>query len=231
MAYRQLVTPNPNVPCQPGWCLKYVADAFGGNYPIVYPSATAAWNGAQFKHQDQSFPANIAVPVWFSISNVPEGHVALRMPDGSVYSTTSSTSTKPTRHSNMQDLLNAYAPYNPLTYLGWSEDLSGKRLVINEGGDMSNVGETEIKYLYPSMQGYEASNNDISVWVGTESNTFIRALHDNARYGEYQLEVQEAFRKAKLYDEAQNTNSNYPNWFIQFWEKLLEAIKNILGVK
>lgn len=233
MSYRQLVTPNPSVPCRPGWCLKYVADAYGGNFPQVYPSATAAWNAAQFKHQDQNFPTNIDVPVWFSVRGVPEGHVAIRMADGSVYSTTSSTATKAVRHPNMQDLINAYAPYNPLTYLGWTEDLAGKQLVVNEGGEMSTVGETEIKYLYPSMQGYQPNDNDIASWNGTESNTFIRALHDNSRYAQYQSEVAEAFRKAKLYDESQNGGSNteYPNWFKEFWIKMIDAIKNILGGK
>lgn len=51
---RQLITPNPNIKCYPGWCLMYVRQAFG--LAGLYPSATAGWNAARFKHRDRNFP-------------------------------------------------------------------------------------------------------------------------------------------------------------------------------
>lgn len=123
----QLVTPNPNIPCVPGWCLQYVRQAFGA--PVVEPTATAGWNNAKFKHRDWNFPAGMWVPVWFELATEPAGHVALLAPNGAVYSTTSPFSNLPTIHPNMAHLIAAYAPYNPLTYLGWSEDISGVRVV------------------------------------------------------------------------------------------------------
>jgi len=126
MTYRQLVTPNPDIPCQPGWCLQYVRQAFGA--PIVEPTATAGWANADYKHTDWDFP-DCWVPVWFAVRGVPEGHVALRAPDGSIYSTTHPTSTTPTHHPDMRDLFDAYATYYPLTYLGWSEDISNVRII------------------------------------------------------------------------------------------------------
>lgn len=123
----QLVTPNPNIPCIPGWCLQYVRQAFGA--PVVEPTATAGWNNAKFKHRDWNFPAGMWVPVWFELATEPAGHVALLAPNGAVYSTTSPFSNLPTIHPNMAHLIAAYAPYNPLTYLGWSEDISGVRVV------------------------------------------------------------------------------------------------------
>jgi len=69
--------------------------------------------------------------VWFSLAKEPAGHVALMAPDGSVYST-SDDSTVPHHHPSLQDLI-AYYWRNPLTYLGWSEDISGVRVVQGDG--------------------------------------------------------------------------------------------------
>ena len=125
----QLVTPNPNISCQPGWCLQYVRQTFGA--PAVEPTATAGWANAKFRHEDWDFPAGCWVPVWFSLAKEPAGHVALMAPDGSVYST-SDDSTVPHHHPSLQDLI-AYYWRNPLTYLGWSEDISGVRVVQGDG--------------------------------------------------------------------------------------------------
>jgi len=128
---RQLVTPNPNIPCQPGWCLQYVRQAF--NLPAAYPTATAAWEASASKHRDRNFPAGVWLPVWFSLANEPAGHVALMAPDGSVYST-SDLGTVPHHHLDLSDLMNYYARYDmTLTYLGWTEDVAGYP-VLTDGG-------------------------------------------------------------------------------------------------
>jgi hypothetical protein len=120
---RQLITPNPNIPCQPGWCLQYVRQAFG--LPAAYPTATAAWEASSSKHRDRNFPKGAWLPVWFSLANEPAGHVALMAPDGSVYST-SDLGTVPHHHLDLSDLMNYYARYDmTLTYLGWTEDVAG----------------------------------------------------------------------------------------------------------
>ncbi|WP_275779729.1 hypothetical protein [Paenarthrobacter sp. Y-19] len=124
---KQLITPNPNIPCKPGWCLQYVRETFGIK-PGVYPSATAGWVNAQYKHQDQNFP-NAWVPLWFFMKDEPLGHVVLRAPDGSIFST-SDPSTVPHHHPNLADLMAYYAYWGlPLTYLGWSEDIERVRVV------------------------------------------------------------------------------------------------------
>lgn len=123
----QIISPNPNIPCKPGWCLAYVNEAF--RVPKRYGTATAAWLGSATKHRDWDFPAGVWVPVWFLLATEPAGHVALRAPDGSVYSTTHPTATTPTHHPDMADLFRAYARYNPLTYLGWTEDVEDTPVV------------------------------------------------------------------------------------------------------
>jgi len=125
---KQLVQPNPNIPCKPGWCLQYVREAFG-IYPGVYPSATAGWANAQYKHPGELPPRGVWTVLWFFMEDEPLGHVVLGAPDGSVYST-SDPSTVPHHHSSLADLMGYYAYWGlPLTYLGWSEDIERVRVV------------------------------------------------------------------------------------------------------
>jgi len=127
----QVLTPNPDIPCQPGWCLAYVNEAFGVRK--VYGSATAAWEASPSKHWNKDFPPGCWVPVWFSLANEPAGHVALLAPDGSVYST-SDLGNVPHHHPSLDDLIGYYAYYGmPLTYLGWTEDVEGTPVISLDG--------------------------------------------------------------------------------------------------
>jgi hypothetical protein len=123
----QAITPDPDIPCRPGWCLAYVNEAFG--VPKVYPTAMASWLASPTQHRDMNFPRGVWVPLWFSLATEPAGHVALLAPDGAVWSTTHPTAHTPTRHPDLADLFRAYSRYNPLTYLGWTEDVEGTRVL------------------------------------------------------------------------------------------------------
>ena len=151
----QLVTPNPHIPCQPGWCLQYVRQAFG--LPARHPTATAAWEASESKHRDRNFPKGVWLPVWFSLANEPAGHVALMAPDGSVFST-SDLGAVPHQHLDLSDLMNYYARYGmTLTYLGWTEDVAGYPVLtdggiaaqgtINEGDWLDMANSDELKRL------------------------------------------------------------------------------------
>ena len=80
---------------------------------------------------------------------------------------------------------------------------------LKERNDMSKVGRIEIEYLYTAMQGYPPNENDIKAWEGMESNTFIRALHENGRYEQVQAEIKEARLKAALYDAGTKSGDRY----------------------
>ncbi|WP_314325423.1 hypothetical protein [Paenarthrobacter ilicis] len=150
---KQMITPNPNIKCFPGWCLMYVRQAFG--LAGLYPSATAGWNAARFKHRDRNFPAGMWVPVWFHLGEEPLGHVALMAPDGSVYST-SDPGNVPHHHPNLDHLLSYYWRLRP-TYLGWTEDIEGVLVVAAPAvielssftttpeGDLTMSGAEEVK--------------------------------------------------------------------------------------
>jgi hypothetical protein len=135
----QLITPNPNIWCEPGWCLMYVRQAFGIE-PGLYPSARAGWFGAKRKYQDRNFPAGRWVPVWFKLDGNEFWHVALMAPDGSVYSTSDPSNT-PHHHPNLDHLL-AYYWRLGITYLGWSEDIEG--IAVVSGGDAINLSSSTI---------------------------------------------------------------------------------------
>ncbi len=131
----QLITPNPDVPCTPGLCLVYVQSTF--NIGAKYPSAIAAWNASQTQHTDYDFPDNVWVAVWFSLSNNEFGHVALRAPDGSIYSSSHPTSTTPTHHDSLIALELYYG--GRLQYLGWTEDVEDVKVI---GETMTNEQAT-----------------------------------------------------------------------------------------
>jgi hypothetical protein len=127
----QIITPNPHIPCRPGWCLMYVRQAFG--LPARYASATEAWEASETQHRDRDFPAGVWTPVWYGIDREPLGHVVLLAPDGSVYST-SDNSTVPHHHPSLQDLEDFYAGWDwPLTYRGWTEDVAGYPVIASAG--------------------------------------------------------------------------------------------------
>ena len=125
---KQLITPNPDIPCKPGWCLQYVRETYG--LPARYGSASEAWEKSSSQHADWNFPEGVWIPVWFSIDTVPEGHVALKAPDGSVYSS-SDLGDIPHHHASIGDLEAYYAYYGgmTLTYLGWTEDVASYPVV------------------------------------------------------------------------------------------------------
>lgn len=119
----QLITPDPDIYCRPGWCLQYVREAYG--LPARHPSATAAWDASESRHRGRDFPPGIWTPVWYGLDTTPLGHVVLLAPDGSVYSTSDLTNT-PHHHPDLADLEAYYAYYGmTLTYRGWTEDVAG----------------------------------------------------------------------------------------------------------
>jgi hypothetical protein len=159
MVFTQLVTPNPNIWCRPGWCLEYVRSAFG--LPIVEPSATKGWENADYKHHDTDFP-DAWVPLWFSIDEIPEGHVALRSPDGRIYST-STNANSPYVHPNLDHLIWFYGPrVEPeyqlhLRYLGWTEDISNVRVVENTTINVESVDDMGLTPEQAQQLAYIAS--------------------------------------------------------------------------
>jgi len=194
MNYTQLVTPNPegkwnyyvwqenkwyyNIGCLPGWCLAYVENALGTSH--LYKNATEAREASQHFHTDLP-PLGICVPLHFSMDDVPDGHIALWMSDGTVYSTTNQ-STTPVHHKSLDDLIATYKKcYPTFTYLGWSEDLATIR-IVKENSDMITKEDVSIvRIINSEVEGYPLEDThagkfdeqEMAAWVGKDFRDFI----------------------------------------------------------
>lgn len=143
----QLKTPNPAIPCKPGWCLQYVRETFDIKQG-VYPTATSGWENAEHKHKDQDFP-DAWVPLWFAMEGVPAGHVVLRSPGGKIWSTTNAGQYTPRQHPSLDDLMGVYERAGlSLTYRGWTEDIEAVRIWEE---DMDPELKRKIEAIYDAI--------------------------------------------------------------------------------
>lgn len=213
---QQLVHPNPDIWCAPGWCLMYVRQAFGA--PAVEPSATAGWANAKYKHHDYNFP-NAWVPLWFTIDTIPEGHVVLRAPDGRIYSTSTPGNT-PYIHPNLEHLIWYYGdrvePQYRLTlrYLGWSEDVSNVRVVSPvptqpKEDEMNSEQEKLLREVRDRVMG-----RDTQRYIGPN--------------GEVSTDNQPGYYPARSADIHDVMSTN--NWIEHNTNRILAAVSAIPGV-
>lgn len=131
MSWVQLRDADMNTGYEGGWCLKFVQDAFKTDHQD--PDAIDAWNDNYLggNHPNELPPVGKTVPVYFSLGNVPQGHVAISLDDGFVASSTlGGYHPKPYFHPSLQHMIDMYAKYNGgCTYLGWSEYVSTTHVV------------------------------------------------------------------------------------------------------
>lgn len=129
MTWKQVRDADMNVGYTGGWCLKYVQDAFGTDH--IYPRAIDEWDDTSASNHTEVPPLGITVPVFFSLGNVPAGHVAIRLSDGWVASSTQpGVHSTPYYHKSLDDLIAVYGQYNGgCTYLGWSEVVGSEHVV------------------------------------------------------------------------------------------------------
>lgn len=131
MSNNQLVQPNPNTVGNVGYCLAFGESAF--NTPHLHPNAFSAWQATQFKHPNEEPPTDVSVPIWFSymIGSVNEGHIAINIPGRGILSSPYKIGTTQAWLPSIAELERIYSDngIHPLTYLGWSEDIAGIRVV------------------------------------------------------------------------------------------------------
>lgn len=145
----QTIAPDPDISCQPGWCLQYVRQAFG--LPARYGTATEAWEKSPTQHRDAEFPPGVWHPVWYGLDGEPAGHVVLRAPNGSVYSTSDLGST-PHLHPDLADLERYYTSYGmPLRYRGWTEDVAGWPVISPINRDEDDMAEADVQAITASV--------------------------------------------------------------------------------
>jgi hypothetical protein len=113
------------------------------------------------------------VPVWFSLATEPAGHVALRAPDGGVYSSSDAGTSVPHHHPSLDDLISYYAAGNPLTYLGWTEDVAGSPVIAD-----SSIGY-ESTTITPEID-MPLTKEEVD-WIAGRVAEVIQPMHDVTR--------------------------------------------------
>jgi peptidoglycan hydrolase-like protein with peptidoglycan-binding domain len=130
MAWIQVKTPNWNIAYEGGYCLRYVDDAF--NAMSRKNNATASYNTekANGNIRLEEPPRGVYTPVYFSLSNNSNGHVAIAFPDGRVASSTLiGIHNTPYIHASVADLVRVYSNGRTCKYLGWSTWVDGTNAV------------------------------------------------------------------------------------------------------
>ncbi|MFN3004973.1 hypothetical protein [Mycolicibacterium wolinskyi] len=180
MAWQQLVTPNTDITEKAGMCLSYSRRAFGA--PAVEPTAWDAWTKAKYRHEDRAFPEGVAHPVWFYWKNkLPGdtvaqeyGHVAVRKADGKIWSSPLSGVGRAWFNS-VDDLVRAFG--GGMRYVGWSEDISGVKVIEMKGDDMRNPTKDEVVHAFMFGMGAEPTEKQINDY--TTNPTGWLALFDD----------------------------------------------------
>jgi hypothetical protein len=116
----------------PGWCERFVWNAF--NRVAVYGANTAreSWDKSAFKHADRNLPG-VAVPGYWSWVGTIEGvrkdwgHAAVILPDGRVL--TSPLSWSAGYSQQIVGSIDEVSRILGATWLGWTEDQRGGRVV------------------------------------------------------------------------------------------------------
>lgn len=208
---RQLVTPNVSInTIDFGMCLWWVQQTVGAVH--AFNTALDEWNANLDNHAGS--PPSLWVPIFFTIKGNPAGHVCWSAPDGSVYSTSSSTSLTPVHHASI-DALNQYYG-GRLTYLGWSEIVSNIRIV--KENEMISFGmlqqlshavlgrrEPVTKAWYDSNPAERNMTTDqvLDVWIPSqEAKDFRYKAWDYDRLAKSKVApvVTEPLVKGKLYE-------------------------------
>lgn len=129
MAWANSTPINDGAQDQAGFCLRFQQKVFPGSPAIYYPTARAAWDNA-VQHPGE-YPNNDAVvPISYSwvgtINGVYQdwGHAAVWFPGRGVLSSPGSGYGQQW-FSSIDELARSWG----LTYLGWSEDVGGFRVV------------------------------------------------------------------------------------------------------
>jgi hypothetical protein len=130
MSYKSLVTPNLNAQAQAGWCLTEDQQVF--QTPVANPDAWTAYLNTTTKHETRDLP-DVPVPLFFSWINrhignrnygKNQGHTVSWIPGHGFLSS-------PGAGFGQQwfPSIVAVENYFRCTFVGWTEDLNGKKLV------------------------------------------------------------------------------------------------------
>lgn len=127
--YKADLAPDTTIKDNAGWCLSFTRRVFGA--PAGTPDAYHAWLNAKFKHESRELP-NVAVPLFFSWINKTKGDPAYGTNQGHACSWIPGRGFLSSPGSGYgQQWFGSLAEverYFSCTFLGWTEDINGKRV-------------------------------------------------------------------------------------------------------
>jgi hypothetical protein len=135
MPYVQKFAPNLDAVAYPGQCLWLVEEAYNTPEPFtsMYPTARDSWDASAFKHETNEMPG-VPVPVYFSwtgeIDGVTKdwGDCRIFVPGRGVFGSPLNWD-DPQGNAWVADLNEIERLIPGAKYLGWTEDISGFRVV------------------------------------------------------------------------------------------------------
>jgi len=138
MAYRQVKTPNINIPAMRGWCLKYLGDGVDSPSNLRRPTAQASYNvelKAGSTRQGEP-PVGLWAPIFFSLSKgvyAGLGHCAWAFNHGNgwieIHDSETQTGARAV-YRNIQEVLSWFGNHG-ITYLGWALWVDGVHIVAD----------------------------------------------------------------------------------------------------
>lgn len=109
-----------------GMCLWHVQDAFQSRH--AYPNAIGQWNAAKHKHRGDRTP-KVGAPVYWG--GTQHGHIAIYVGNGRVRSSDAGGA------GRMATVpLGWFERHWGMTYLGWTEDINGRRIEFDDKIDV-----------------------------------------------------------------------------------------------
>lgn len=154
MSYQQVTPVIMSTTDYPGWCARFVFNAFGGQNGWGFSTAIEAWHGQKNKHPGERPPSGVAVPIWFSWAGDPRGHTAVSLADGRVLSSPVSGSARGQAiFSSIEALMGAFG--GGMAYLGWGEQMDGTvvvRAAALEPHQRQVGGSPAVRRSQPSSQ-------------------------------------------------------------------------------
>lgn len=121
--YKQLKWANWQLPYTGGQCLNYVARAYGGPFSLKGRNLSTAeswWNTLPDEAKRYGLvPDGLEAPIFFRMEGEPAGHIAIRLADGTVASSSLyGVHNCAYHHPSLDDMMRFYG--GRLTYIGWS---------------------------------------------------------------------------------------------------------------
>lgn len=196
---KQLVSVRYNVSAAAGDCLWFTQESL--SVPHMYAVAWDAWEAAKYKHEDQLFPSGVAVPIFFDWSatikwsdgvwrKTRAGHAAWVDASGIIHSSPLSGVGSVT-FSSVAQLVAAFG--NGIRYVGWTEDLSGVRVMEGEtmAASEQKVDELTVRLAYNNGLFRQPSDDELKHWVdaGVTVEQVLRAILTSPEHEQLQRSI------------------------------------------